>query len=154
MAITEETRHRLFQRLEQVLGADEATTLMEHLPPIGWADVATKRDLDALGAATRQDVEALRAEMGHRFDSFGTEMNLRFDSFGTEMDHRFANVDQRFENVDRRFGTLESSMDLRFDAFEHRFQATLHRELRTHTYTMLAAFTALSGVILAATRLH
>jgi hypothetical protein len=143
MAITEETRHRLFQRLEQVLGADEATTLMEHLPPIGWADVATKRDLDALGAATRQDVEALRTEMGHRFDSFGAEM-----------DHRFANVDQRFENVDRRFGTLESSMDLRFDAFEHRFEATLHRELRTHTYTMLAAFTALSGVILAATRLH
>ncbi|HYD10266.1 MAG TPA: hypothetical protein VEA78_09190 [Acidimicrobiales bacterium] len=46
MAITEQDRHRTYQRLEQVLGSEEATTLMEHLPPVGWADVATKRDLD------------------------------------------------------------------------------------------------------------
>ncbi|MEX2256784.1 MAG: hypothetical protein WEC34_15195 [Acidimicrobiia bacterium] len=48
MTIDERSRHVLHQRLEQVLGADEAGTLMEHLPPVGWADVATKRDLDAM----------------------------------------------------------------------------------------------------------
>jgi hypothetical protein len=48
VAIDERSRHELHQRLEQVLGADEAGTLMEHLPPVGWADVATKRDLDAM----------------------------------------------------------------------------------------------------------
>jgi hypothetical protein len=48
MAITEENRHHLYTRLEQVLGPEEATVLMEHLPPVGWADVATKRDLDHL----------------------------------------------------------------------------------------------------------
>ena len=46
MAIDERTRHQLFLRLEEVLGDEEANTLMEHLPPVGWADVATKRDLD------------------------------------------------------------------------------------------------------------
>jgi hypothetical protein len=46
MAIDERTRHQLFLRLEGVLGDEEANTLMEHLPPVGWADVATKRDLD------------------------------------------------------------------------------------------------------------
>lgn len=50
MAITEEWRHRPYSRLEAVLGHDEATMLMEHLPPVGWADVATKRDLDPLRA--------------------------------------------------------------------------------------------------------
>jgi hypothetical protein len=48
LAITEEARHRLYRRLEEILGPDEATILMEHLPPVGWADVATKRDLDHL----------------------------------------------------------------------------------------------------------
>lgn len=53
MAITEHDRHRMYQRLEQVLGPEEASTLMEHLPPVGWADVATKRDLDHLADKLR-----------------------------------------------------------------------------------------------------
>jgi hypothetical protein len=48
MAIDEGSRHRMYLKLEEVLGAEEAETLMEHLPPVGWADVATKRDLDHL----------------------------------------------------------------------------------------------------------
>jgi hypothetical protein len=59
MAVDERARHRLYERLEAVLGPEEATILMEHLPPVGWADVATKRDLDALGAVLRQSMETM-----------------------------------------------------------------------------------------------
>ena len=48
MTIDERSRHELYLRLEESLGPHAATTLMEHLPPLGWADVATTRDLDAL----------------------------------------------------------------------------------------------------------
>ncbi len=48
MALDERSRHELFLRLEEVLGPRPAETLMELMPPVGWADVATKRDLDAL----------------------------------------------------------------------------------------------------------
>ena len=63
MAIDERARHRLYERLEAVLGPDEAAILMEHLPPVGWADVATKRDLDALAEANRLEHHALEQRM-------------------------------------------------------------------------------------------
>jgi hypothetical protein len=67
MAIDERARHQLYLRLEEHLGAEAATTLMEHLPPAGWADVATKRDLDQLRAITKADLDhaaaLLRAEI-------------------------------------------------------------------------------------------
>ena len=46
--IDEASGHRLHLRLDDVLGHDEANVLMEYLPPVGWADVATKQDLQAL----------------------------------------------------------------------------------------------------------
>jgi hypothetical protein len=55
LALDERSRHALHSRLEEILGPDEAATLMEHLPPAGWADVATKRDLDHLEAKIRAD---------------------------------------------------------------------------------------------------
>jgi hypothetical protein len=74
MVIDEGSRHRLYDKLEQVLGAEEAGTLMAHLPPVGWADVATKRDLEVLAELNRREHEALeqrllatfRAELLHQ----------------------------------------------------------------------------------------
>ncbi len=69
MSIDERTRHRLFVKLEAVLGPDDATTLMEwglmeHLPPVGWADVATKSDLVLL----RRDLEVVEHRMMQRIE--------------------------------------------------------------------------------------
>ena len=57
MALDEASRHSLYIKLEEVLGTEEASTLMEHLPPVGWADVATKQDLEHLRVATKKDIE-------------------------------------------------------------------------------------------------
>jgi hypothetical protein len=69
MGIDERARHDLFLRLEQVLGSEEATTLMEHLPPTGWADVATKRDLDQLAALTKRDLDHFAASVKKDMDT-------------------------------------------------------------------------------------
>ncbi|MDQ1566743.1 MAG: hypothetical protein QOF96_1623 [Actinomycetota bacterium] len=85
MAIDERARHQLFLRLEEHLGPEAATTLMEHLPPTGWADVATKRDLDQLRAATKSDLDQLRAatksDIGHHAEL--TRMEIA--RFGDEL---------------------------------------------------------------------
>ena len=64
MAITEQNRHHLHQRLEQVLGPEEASILMEHLPPVGWADVATKSDLDHLSEVMGLGVDRVDLRTG------------------------------------------------------------------------------------------
>ncbi len=73
MAIDERSRHRLYLRLEEVLGTEEATVLMEHLPPVGWADVATKRDVD-LG------LTQLEERMELRFQALEYKLMAAFES--------------------------------------------------------------------------
>lgn len=67
MAIDEYSRHQLHTRLTQVLGADDAATLMASLPAIAWGDLATKEDLAGLEALVlselRGQVSELRTEM-------------------------------------------------------------------------------------------
>ena len=61
--IDERTRHEMYLGLEQKLGPIVADALMQHLPPVGWADVATKHDLDALEDRMDLRFEALEARM-------------------------------------------------------------------------------------------
>ena len=63
MTLSEESRHALHLRLDELLGRSEAATLMELLPPVGWADVATKRDLDALEARVTGEMKALEGRL-------------------------------------------------------------------------------------------
>ena len=81
MDSNEERRFQLHQRLDEVLGRNDASTLMEHLPPVGWADVATKQDLEHLRVSTTHHLDQLRAEMVHGFE----RVDSRFDTFRLEM---------------------------------------------------------------------
>lgn len=78
MAISEDRRHEMYEGLIEALGRERATTLMEHLPPVGWADVATKRDLDQQTLVLRRDMEAefgkVRAELGSVRMELGSEI--------------------------------------------------------------------------------
>ena len=60
---TEADRRELFAALERSLGTAPAATLMDLLPPVGWADVATRDDVHAQGAALRGEMAELRGEM-------------------------------------------------------------------------------------------
>ncbi len=62
MTITEANRHQLHQALITALGEEEAATLMEHLPPVGWAGVATKTDIEHLRLATSSEVGTVRSD--------------------------------------------------------------------------------------------
>jgi hypothetical protein len=81
VAITEESRYQLFQRLEELLGPEKVATLMELLPPVGWADVATKRDLDHVQQVLDSKIDASFGAL----DSKICTLDGRIDRLGVEL---------------------------------------------------------------------
>jgi hypothetical protein len=64
MAVDERGRLQLAEAAKRAFGDDAGITLMELLPPVGWADVATKQDLLALEARLDARFVPLEARMG------------------------------------------------------------------------------------------
>ena len=57
MALSERSRQEMYTAFEKQVGKEAALTLMEHLPPVGWADVATKQDLEILELRLTADID-------------------------------------------------------------------------------------------------
>ena len=105
MAVDERARHELFLRVERELGPEAAETLMEMLPPVGWADVATK-----------QDLVLLKADVQTGFQQLEERMNLRFEvlEHGLRAEFRQALLDQTFERcfrswTDKQWSAVEDA---------------------------------------------
>jgi hypothetical protein len=132
MALDERARHHLYLRLEERLGAEAATTLMEHLPPTGWGDVATKRDLDQLRAATKADLDQLGAATK-------------------------ADVDQLRAATKADLDHLREITSSDIQRMGDQLRAEFHRGMTDQTRTVVLAnigmFVAMAGVAFAAARL-
>ncbi len=121
MPLTEESRHQLFRGLEETLGPDKAATLMELLPPVGWADVATKRDLDQLGTELRNEMTALGTELRNEMTALGTELRSEIATLG---------------------GGLHGEIE--------RSRAEFYREQRNQAIAIIGANATITGLLLAA----
>jgi len=67
--ITESARHDMLTALEAAIGKEAAMTMADHLPPVGWADVATKHDLMALEERLTTKVELHLERTLHTFSN-------------------------------------------------------------------------------------
>jgi hypothetical protein len=153
MAITEKQRHQLFTKAEEVLGEANAETLMSHLPPVGWADVATKHDLTALG----DRLELRFGAVDQRFDGIDQRFDAIDQRFGA-IDQRFDAIDQRFDAMDPRFNAVEqrfdaigASFDAKLEQFADKLRAEFQRDLRQQLVTFLTANAVMLGLFTALT---
>jgi hypothetical protein len=92
MAVDERARHELHRKLDEILGPQEAATLMAHLPPVGWADVATKHDIIAL----KQDLAQLEERMNLRFEAMEDRFDGKLDRLRADLVDRLADFAATF----------------------------------------------------------
>jgi hypothetical protein len=127
---------------------------MELLPPVGWVDVATKRDLDQL----TEHFEMKFDRIDDRFDRIDDRFRLIDERFD-RIDDRFRLIDERFERMDERFGERFERTDERFAlllnartaeqrADTAQLRADFEGSLRRMQTVLLSAFMTLAGVLI------
>lgn len=103
MAVDERGRLELADAAKRAFGDDAGITLMELLPPVGWADVATKHDLMVLRGdldVVREDLHLLRGEVNDlrgEFRELRDELRGDFDDLRNEFKDLRRDVDVRLE---------------------------------------------------------
>lgn len=88
---------------EGALGIRDATRLIELHSPVGWTNVATRRDLDVL----RREVGALRGDV-HRLDHRIMRFEDRVGKGFTTLDEQFVDIDNRLTRIEARFTHIGS----------------------------------------------
>lgn len=116
MTTAEKERLALYEQLNSTLGPEPAETLMEHLPPQKWADLATKEDLRLFAKEHGAEITELRAEMQAGFARIDGQFAQVMSMFA-HIDGRFAQVESQFAQVDSRF----AEMDSKFAEMESKF---------------------------------
>ena len=103
MAISETARLDMLSGLRTHVGEAVANTLMEHLPPGGWYDVARTGDFDRI--ETR--IDKLEARIDDRID----KLEIRIDKLET-----------RFDKLEARIDKLEARLDDRIDKLTQKIE--------------------------------
>ena len=124
--------------LEQVLGREEAATLMEHLHPRRWDELATKADIES----ARADIEALRSWTAERFEAERAWTAERFEAERAWTAERFGRVEANIEGAKQEvLATVRSEMN-----------RLITTQTRTIVFALVAALTANTGLVLTVVR--
>ena len=103
MTISETARLDMLSGLRTRVGEAVANTLMEHLPPGGWYDVARTGDFD-------------RIEI--RLD----KLDNRIDKLEARLDDRIDKLEARFDKLEVRIDNLEARLDDRIDKLTQKIE--------------------------------
>ncbi|MGH8884426.1 MAG: hypothetical protein ACRDYX_04500 [Egibacteraceae bacterium] len=160
MAVDERSRHDLYTRLQDVLGSEQATTLMEHLPPVGWADVATKQDLGALEQRFDLKLEALEHRMlGALHQEIGglrQEISGVRQEIGQEFGQEISGVHQKINGVQQEIAGLRQEIGQEIASLRQEIGAVrqeLGAQTRLYVFSMVGSLATIASLAFAAARI-
>jgi hypothetical protein len=90
VTIADTKRFELHQYLRTHMETNMADTLMDHLPPAGWSDLARTSDVSASQLLLKNDIEAVRTELKSDIQAVRTELKGDIAELRAEMVDRFA----------------------------------------------------------------
>jgi hypothetical protein len=151
MVIDESARHVMHERLDDVLGREVAATLMAHLPPVGWQDVARRSDIDHLAAATKGDIDHLAAATQRDLAVLGSQLRQEITGLGSELRQEMTELGSQLrQEMTGLSGQLRQEMaDLRIEVSEKISKQTT-TIMNGVILTMVASVIAVTGIAFAA----
>ena len=139
MVISERSRHDLYEAAKRGLGPEAAETLMELMPPVGWAEVATKQDLAALQAATKQDLAMFQAATKQDFVRVGQDIQ--------SLEATTKQAIQNLQEATRKdLAILEHTMRGEMEKLRGDLMAQMVVQTRTMVLSFAGSVVALAGI--------
>lgn len=145
MAVDERSRRAMRRRLEEVLGEENATTLMEYLPP---EELATKRDLEGLEqrltlriSGVEGRLDGLEGRMGG-LEGRMEGLEGRMDGFVRDM----VAMEQRLnERIDLKTESFENRLHSAIDNLATSVAKDMVAQTRTFIFATLSALAAMAA---------
>lgn len=119
MSITDRQRLKPLRTLETVIGPEDAGTLMDHLPPVTWANVATVDHVSSVGhqiaTALRGEMQVLSTQLRSEMNQLGTELRTEMNQLGIQLrgEMNQLGIELRSE-VDQHGSRLEAAIERGF----------------------------------------
>ena len=158
--IKEGQRLALLNRLCEVLGEEEANTLIASLPPVYWEQLATKGDLAAseqrLGnemrsefAKVHSELHSIRTETAAEFKSLRTETAAEFAKIYGELHSLRTETSAEFAKIYGELHSIRTETSAEFKNVRSEMALQFARQTRTMVFTMLGLAVPILGTILA-----
>ena len=142
MTLDETTRFRITNKFVGILGDEDASKLMDAIPPIDWDRFATKDDIAAATILTK-------AEMELEFANFRTEVAVQFAEVRTEFANVRSEIRAEFADVRTEMRAGFAQTDLNFNEMKTEFaniRAEFAHSMRVNTLTTIGGLAALISV--------
>ena len=131
MSITDRQRLKRLRTLETVIGPEDAGTLMDHLPPVTWANVATVDHVSSVGhqtaTALRGEMQVLSTQLRSEMHTLSTELRGELNELRVELRSEMAVLANQLRSEMNEFG-----IQLRSEIDQHgsRLEAAIERGFR------------------------
>jgi exonuclease VII large subunit len=165
MAVDERARHELYRALEELIGQENARTLMDQLPS---DRPATKQDvervdgkIDAVADRLDAKIDAVADRLDAKIDVVAARLDTKIDAVEERLDAR---IDALEERLDAKIDHVHKQMTTQMEALEHRVVGVMYEsvaalrkdmasQLRTFVFATIGALLTLAVVAFGAARL-